>query len=202
MHSLAVERFHSSLCPARCIKSLESSLSLKGDQEYAGYIKMQRAPVGPPKWKEFRRRPHEYEDVGHEQGEEDDAERGGALSQGPLTTSRSMDHLDADLEWDESDFTMNPASQNPQRGAGPLGSLSQPDLRPPSLSESPANAFPHMQRPERVSLEAFNRRKLRLLQHKYVDLDIAEWPDVVGPESAGSIGGAQVKSHSNRDHRV
>ena len=170
----------------RCIKSLETSLTLKGDQEY---IKMQWAPVGPPKWKEFKRRAHEYEDVKSEQRAEG-PERDEALRQGTITASRSMDHLDVDLEWDESDFAMNPASQ---LGAGPFGSMSQPDLSAARLSETLADAFPHMQRPERVSQEAFDQRKLRLLRHKYVDVDIAEWPDVVGPESVGNMGGAQVR---------
>ena len=49
-------------------------------------------------------------------------------------------------------------------------------------------AFPHLVKPSRVSTEAYKLRKLRLLQHKYEDIDIPEWNEVGGvPSSVGDV---------------
>ena len=64
-----------------------------------------------------------------------------------------------------------------------LVSASQPCLVNMNLS------FPHLVQPNRVSDHAFHLRKLRLLQHKYEDIDIPEWPEVGGvPGSVTSVG--------------
>ena len=65
----------------------------------------------------------------------------------------------------------------------PLVSASQP-----CLIDTDA-AFPHLMKPSRVSKEAYNLRKNRLLRHKYEDIDIPEWVEVGGaPGSDTSVG--------------
>ena len=64
-----------------------------------------------------------------------------------------------------------------------LVSASQPCLVDMNL------ALPHLVKPNRVSDHAFQLRKTRLLQHKYEDIDIPEWPEVGGvPGSVTSVG--------------
>lgn len=135
------------------------------------YTKMEKAPAGPPKWHEFRRKPHLYEEV---------EEKKATLSPSP---SKSLSNLDEpDMDWDESDFMTAPA---PVRKKELSMSTSQPNLL--RVSGDLDNVFPHLTKPARVSEEAFYLRKLRLLQHHYEDVDIPEWKQVGGDE-VGSVG--------------
>ena len=166
-------RMVSFLLLPRCIKSLENSLRLKNGGQC---MKLEKAPKGPPKWTEFKRRPHEYEDI---------KDRSEMLIQPRLTspagTTKSLTDLDVpDMEWDEADLGTSTTSQ--------MSSSSQPNL---VSSSSFDESFPHLVKPGRVSDAAFQLRVQRLKQHKYEDLDITEWPDVT-PSSVGSAG--DVKS--------
>ena len=77
---------------------------------------------------------------------------------------------------------VKPADMGGGKGSQ-LVSASQPCLVDMST------AFPHLVKPNRVSDHAFQLRKLRLLQHKYEDIEIPEWPEVGGvPGSVTSVG--------------
>lgn len=153
----------------RCIKSLENSLVLKGESD--DHFRMEKAPTGPPNWHKFQRRPHQYEDI---------AENKGTLGS---SGSKSLSNLDEpDMDWDESEFVTPPA---PIKKKELAMSASQPNLlRAPDELDK---VFPHLERPERVSEEVFYLRKLRLLQHRYEDVDIPQWPEV-GGEEGGTMG--------------
>ena len=61
-------------------------------------------------------------------------------------------------------------------------------------------AFPHLVKPNRVSDEAFQLRKLRLMKHKYEDVDIPVWTEVGGvPGSVPSVGDVNMPSPAARD---
>ena len=137
---------------------------LKGDPD--DNFRMEKAPSGPPNWLKFQRRPHQYEDV---------AEKRGTLGS---SGSKSLSNLDEpDMDWDESEFATPSA---PVKKKELAMSASQPNLlRAPDELDT---AFPHLERPERVSEEVFYLRKLRLLQHRYEDVDIPQWPEVGGEE--------------------
>ena len=131
---------------------------------------MQKVPAGPPKWHEFRRKPHLYEEV---------TDKKGTLTPSP---SKSLSNLDEpDMDWDESDFMTAPA---PVRKKELSMSTSQPNLL--RVSGDLDNVFPHLKKPARVSEEAFYLRKLRLLQHCYEDIDIPEWKQV-GRDEVGNV---------------
>lgn len=177
----------------RCIQSMENSLRLKGSQEYEEYFKMEKAPAGPPKWQNFKRRTHDYEDVerqDHACGPQPRA----------LSPARSLPELDIpDMDWDETDFG-TPPSQRKAKLGGVVASISQPNLHRPSQIDLDT-VFPHLVRPERVSDNAFKLRKLRMLQHKYEDIDITEWPDVGVsiPRSVGNVGDVEMLTSAIRE---
>ena len=75
-----------------------------------------------------------------------------------------------------------PKTGKKSSGGGPLASASQPCLIEKDKT------FPHLVKPNRVSTEAFQLRKLRLLKHKYEDIDIREWAEVGGaPGGVGDV---------------
>lgn len=147
----------------KCIKSLETSL----EREEA-YIKMARAPVGPPHWKNFQRRPHTYEDMPQSQ---------------ELAEAGSLGDI-ADLVWDETD--LSEGAERRQLNVGGAESASQPIL--PS-GDHVSSSFPHMVKPDRVSEEAFGLRKMRLMKHNYEDVeDKPEWSvEGASPESVSDV---------------
>lgn len=139
---------------------------MRGDGEY---LQMQKAPTGPPRWTQIRRRPHEYEaiaDPESEGGGEGGGEEVENKAEGPLSSQSMVDLGTPEMAWDESDLDASKMNS--------AYSASQPNL----LSSSVEDAFPHLMKPERVTDQAFNLRKLRLLQHMYEDIDISEWPDL------------------------
>ena len=162
---------------------MKTSLRLKNGEEFEQDIKMEKAPTGPPKWTSRKRRPHEYEDI--KQAMESEGRRdlektkeAGATPHPAVLSSKSMSDLDVpDMAWDESDLRNSNSSK---RNLG--ASVSQPNL----LASNLEDAFPHLVRPERVSEQVFQLRKLRLLQHKYEDVDISEWPEL-GPVGATDV---------------
>ena len=164
----------------RAIKSLETSLGVSADNLSGSpdlYIKMARAPVGPPSWKQVRRRPHAYEEVN---SQEDD--QGDWTSQEARKTS-----ADVEMDWDETDLGIVKTKSGMVKEGSRLRSASQPNLLRDMDGELDS-AFPHLKKPPRVSDEAFQLRKLRLIKHKYEDVDMAEWPDVgLNAESVGDV---------------
>ena len=125
-------------------------------------MKLALAPTGPPNWMNYQRRPHNYEDVEvPSPSPPDDYHSSGIPPPPQLDSSRSVGNLH--MVWDESDFS----TRAPGTGKG-LVSASQPCLMDPST------AFPHLVKPDRVSEEAFQLRKLRLMQHRYEDIDIPD----------------------------
>lgn len=147
---------------------------MKNDPQYARYLKELREKTsGPPKWMGYQRRPHPYEHVDDEEEEEDGGET--APHHNP-SVSQSMTDLATGMTWDSTDMlTQMPSSSEKKSSLGRIPSASQPNLAP---QRELAEAFPHLERPERVSEAAFLLRKLRLTQHIYEDVDIQEWPEV------------------------
>lgn len=138
---------------------------------------MARAPVGPPSWKQAKRRPHAYEEVN---SQEDD--RGDWTKQEPHKASAEVD-----MDWDETDLGIIKSKSGMIKEGSKFRSASQPNLLRDMDGELDS-AFPHLKKPPRVSDEAFQLRKLRLMKHKYEDVDMAEWPDVgLNAESVGDV---------------
>ena len=130
------------------------------------YVKMARAPVGPPKWMEYKRRPHAYERI--ENSPPDEGQNADPLSLKSVS--------DLDMEWDESDMNRGTAVAKPVGTgfASTAGSVSQPNLLRAPDSKDLQSVFPHLEKPDRVSAKAFNMRKLRLLKHQYEDIEVSE----------------------------
>lgn len=198
---IRVYKFPSSFCGTiRAIKSLESRISThdsavlaeqtnKVDQVEA--IHLVPAPVGPPSWTQHQRRLHNYEDVGDDSPPEH-FHSAKISKQSMHTTTRSVGNLH--MVWDDSDVrpSSDPASK---KGTGqPIVSASQPCLL------NMDNVFPHLVKPSRVSKEAFQLRKLRMLQHTYEDIDIPEWPSVgETPGSEMGVGDVNMPSPAARN---
>ena len=165
----------------RCIKSMRNSLGMDGDQtDNEPYVPMVRPPTGPPAWMNFKPRPHAYEDV---QGGSQDETKSGltTLCDSNYEVSKSMS--DFDMAWDNSDMGMGLDGTGYSSAAG-SSSHSQPNLlnEQPQLQGAKAgdNLLPHLVKPTRVSEEAFQLRKTRLMHHKYEDVE-----DTPGAGGAG-----------------
>lgn len=193
----------SSFCgTTRAIKSLESRItthdsavlaeqSNKGDQE-KDEIHLVPGPVGPPNWTQYQRRLHNYEDVGDDSPPEH-FQSAKISKQSMHTTTRSVGNLH--MVWDDSDVRPPSASAAKNGTTGqPIVSASQPCLL------NMDDVFPHLVKPSRVSKEAFQLRKIRMLQHTYEDIDIPEWPSVgETPGSEMSVGDVNMPSPAARN---
>ena len=145
-----------------------------GEEGEDGNMKLTWVREGPPNWKQYQRRQHNYEDV--EILDDSPTNHYHHACPRRHDNCRSVGNLH--MAWDESDIREQSAS----KGGNPLVSASQPCLI------DPGTAFPHLVKPDRVSDEVFQLRKLRLLQHKYEDIDIPEWADVgVAPGTVGDV---------------
>lgn len=161
----------------RCIKSLETSLGVNADQMNSNAddpcVPMTRAPIGPPAWMKYKRRPHAYEDV-MGGGSQDETKSGiPPLNDSRAEVSKSMS--DFDMDWDNSDMGLGLVGTG---YASTAGSSSQPNLL--RETKEPTDLFPHLVKPSRVSEEAFQLRVARLKHHKYEDVE-----DVPGAGGAG-----------------
>ena len=185
--------FKLKICPCRCIKSLRNSLGVDVEQtDNEPYVPMARAPTGPPAWMNFKRRPHAYEDV---QGGSQDETKSGLVSLGNSNYDVSKSMSDFDMAWDNSDMGMG---LNGTGYSNVAGSSSQPNM----LNEPQAqgttkvdNLFPHLVKPARVSEEAFQLRKNRLIHHKYEDVE--ETPGVGG--AGGPVGDVNALTSAVRE---
>ena len=178
----------------RCIKSLEVSLGVSADQMDSDNVEpsvpMMLAPSGPPSWLKYKRRPHAYEDV-MKGGSQDDSKPVLLSVFDPnMDVSKTMSSLD--MQWDNSDMGMGLGMKGTSY-TSKAGSCSQPNL----LRETqPAEkSFPHLVKPERVSEEAFQLRKARLMQHKYEEVN--DTPGMGG--AGGPVGDVTVLTSAVRE---
>lgn len=182
------------LIACRCIKSLEVSLGVSADKmecdNVESSVPMTRAPSGPPSWVKYKRRPHTYEEV-MQGGPQDESKPVLSSVFNPnMDVSKTLSNLD--MQWDNSDMGMRLGLEGTSYSSK-AGSCSQPNL----LRDSkPADrSFPHLVKPERVSEEAFQLRKARLMQHKYEEVN--ETPVMGG--AGGHVGDVNVLTSAVRE---
>lgn len=148
------------------------------------YVPMARAPTGPPSWRQFKRRPHAYEEV-IQGGSQDETKSGitSSLCDTSFEASKSMS--DIDMDWDNSDMGTG-LERVGTSYASKAVSASQPNLlqKAPGGGKVVDGSFPHVVKPDRVSEEAFQLRIARLKQHKYEDVE--DTPGVGG--AGGPVG--------------
>lgn len=189
-----------SCCNVRAIKSLESRITTHDSAVLAeqtnkegkdNTVDLIPAPDGPPNWKQCQRRLHSYEDV--DNGSPPEHFHSAKISkQSKPTTTRSVGNLH--MVWDESDLRPQPPSATKTGTGQPIVSASQPCLLKMD------DVFPHLVKPNRVSKEAFQLRKLRMLQHTYEDIDIPEWPNTgETPGNGMSVGDVNMPSPAARN---
>ena len=172
---------------------MRNSLGMDADQtDNEPSVPMVRPPTGPPAWMNFKPRPHAYEDV--QGGSQDETKPELAtFCDSNYDVSKSMS--DFDMAWDNSDMGMGLGGTGYSSAAGG-SSHSQPNL----LNEQPQpqggdNLFPHLVKPTRVSEEAFQLRKTRLMHHKYEDVE--DTPGMGG--AGGPVGDVNALTSAVRE---
>lgn len=178
----------------RCIKSLEDSLGVSADQVHSDNVEppipMTLAPSGPPSWQKYKRRPHTYEEVIRGESQDDSKPVSSSVFDPNMGVSKTMSNLD--MQWDNSDMGMGLGMKGTSY-TSKAGSCSQPNL----LREAKPSdkLFPHLVKPERVSEEAFQLRKARLMQHKYEEVN--DTPGMGG--AGGPVGDVNVLTSAVRE---
>ena len=137
------------------------------DKTTTDKMKLEKVSFGPPKWIDYKRAQHLYESVENQQQHQagHDITLDGSNQLGVnAAASRSLSDLleGPDLDWDDTDMGLNPSISASQ----------------PNLSDIDPHAFPHLQKPDRVSVDAYLVRKQRMMQHNYEDIDMSQWPDL------------------------
>ncbi len=134
-----------------------------------------RTPPGPPSWTKVQRRPHAYEPVNDSL--DVTAEPANQIARKQHLTSSSIE-----MDWDETELSAPKSGLTRVQELSQQRSSSQPNL----LRDSDV-VFPHLEKPPRVSEEAFKMRQNRLLNHKYEDMEKGEESGDV-THSAESVG--------------
>ena len=165
-------------CHHRAIKSLESSLGVSADNLSGPPVEMVRVSDGPPSWTKVQRRPHAYERISDSPENSCDSSDQKAEKCDQTTPSLEMD-------WDETEFS------DAKTGMARMKDLSEArrSCSQPNLLRDSDVQFPHLKKPPRVSDEAYQLRKNRLLSHKYEKVESGEGPPILvhSTESVGDV---------------
>ena len=129
----------------------------------------------PPAWTKIQRRPHAYERISN-------SPENGLESPNEEAAKCHMTSLE--MDWDETEFSAAKTGMSRVKELSKARSSSQPNL----LRDSDVQ-FPHLKKPPRVSDEAFQLRKNRLMKHKYEEVEGGEGPSVLvhSTESVGDV---------------